>query len=189
LLYTCTAGIILFLLKKHKPALFTGLAALCLLMLCLCKDQWFLLQQNHLVAYNTAKANYIELIKGNRYSVVSPYIGKIKRTEYAATAAHTGWQVWRKDTGPTNEILNIGGKTALVLNADMTGGGHFHVDYLIVNYTAKLNLTKLREVFSPNLIVIGNNFTRKQQDKYVKKSEAAGIKIHAIANDGAFVLH
>ncbi len=188
LLYITISGVVLFLMKKQKPALFMGLGAACLLLFSFCNDEWVRLHQHRLVAYNTGKANHIELIKGSSYAVLNTDTGTGKKIEYAVKPAHIGWRAWKKDTIAANEIYDVNGKTVLLLNEEINTDSHFPVDYLIINYTGKPGPLKLQKIFSPSMIIIGNNYTRKQQDKFMREGANAGIPVHAIGKDGAFVL-
>lgn len=188
LIYAGIAGISLFLLKRQKGSLSAGLMALCVLFMCFCRDEWLRLHQRHFVVYSAGQNNHIELIRGYRYSEMNADTGSRKKVNYAIKAAHTGWQAWEKDPGRRNEILLINDKAALVLNRDIDANSPFPVDYLVVNYAGKIDIVKLQKIFSPGLMIIGNNCTKKQQEDCRQKAQANGIKVHSITTDGAFVL-
>ncbi len=190
LVYLAITGVTVFLLKKQKPALFMGLGALCLLLLSFGINGWVTMRQLRFVVYNTGKANQIELLRGNTYTVVSTDTSAAKKIAYATKPAHTCWRAWTQTPGlpdTSNQVFNIGGKKVLVLNREQNSVASFPVDYLIVNYTGA-ELPKLQQAFLPKQMVIGNNYTRKQQDKLVKESADAGINVHFTSRDGAFVL-
>ena len=189
LVYVMITGIVLFLLKKQKPALFTGLVSSCLLLCSFCSDEWVRLHQERFVVYNTAKTNHIELIKSGNYTVINRDTATRKKISYAVTQAHIYWQALKKDTTTANEILVAGGKTILVLNNDINADNPFPVDILVINYTGKTDLQKLHRIFSTSLIVLGNNFTEKQQEKWVKECASFNISVHSIAMKGAFILN
>jgi competence protein ComEC len=188
IVYVVIANAVLFLLKKKKAALFGSLGAACLLLILFCHDEWQRLQQQRLVVYNTGKANRIELISGGRYSILATDTSANKKIEYAVKPAHINWRAWRQDSTANKETIVIGGKSILVLNREIIAGSSFPVDYLIVNYSGKIDPSVVKNTFSPKLIVVGNNYTKKQQEKLVKECAAAGIAVHSIANDGAFVV-
>jgi len=188
MIYAAITGIVLFLLKKQKPALFMGLGVLCVLLLSFCKDEWKRLHQERLVVYNVGKANHIELINGDTYSIVCTDTGAAKKTAYAVKPAHTKWGAWKKDTNTTNEIFYICGKTALLLSQDINTSQQFPVDYLIINYTGSQDAVKLKQLFAPKLVILGTQYSQKQQNRIVNDFAAAGINVHAIGRDGAFVL-
>lgn len=96
LTYACIAGFAVFMMRKQKSALFTGLSMSIVLMVLLCYDQWSSLRQHRLVVYNINGINRIERIEGPHYSVVSADTGNIKKIAYASAAAHTQWRAWRK---------------------------------------------------------------------------------------------
>ena len=130
----------------------------------------------------------IELINSDTYSVINTDTAARKRIEYAVKPAHINWRAWKKDTTAANEIFAIGGKTILLLNDNITTDAHFPADILVINYTGNIDLQKLHRIFSPSLVIIGNNYTEKQQEKMAKEFATTGIAIYAIAVNGAFVL-
>ena len=187
LVYVMITSIVLFLLKKQKPALFTGLGAACLLLCSFCGDEWSRLHQQRFVVYNTAKVNHIELIKSDSYTIINTDTAARKKTGYAVKPAHTNWQAWKKNTTVANEILVTKGKTILLLNNNINADDSFPVDILVINYTGNIDLHRLHKVFSPSLLIIGNNYTEKQQEKWAKECAIEGISVHSVVQDGAFV--
>ncbi len=189
LLYVVIIGLVLFLIKKRTGALFMGLISACLLLLSLCNNEWAHLHQQKLVVYNTAKSNHIELISGKTYQVLNTDTSAAEKTAYTVKPAHIHWGAWQRDSSMANEIVRINGKTVLLLNNDVDTGGHFPVDYLIVNYTDEADPVMLQKVFSPALMIVGNNYTQKQQDRFVKTCKAASVHVRAVSRDGAFILN
>ena len=185
--YFIITGIVLFLLKKQKRSLLLGLSAACLLLVFFCHDQWTRLHQQHFVVYNTGKANHIEIISGTNYSVLYADTANTKKTDYAVKPAHTYWQAWNKATGSQNEIFSINGKTILLLNEDINTTGTFPVDYLVVNYTGDPAPDRLQRIFTPSCIIIGNNYSRRQQADWAEIAATNHIPIHIIAEQGAFI--
>jgi len=188
LLYFIIAGFVLFLLKKQKPAIFAAAIASCILMFSFCKDKWKALHQQRFVIYNTGKANHIELVKGNYYTVLYTDTGSQKKTDYVVKPSHIGWRAWKQDSSGIQDIYEIGGKTVLILNRDIDSNTRFHADYLVVNYSGKIYSEELRKIFSPSLVIIGNNYNRRQQDGFTKEFEQAGVAIHCMDKDGAIVI-
>ncbi len=194
-IYFLISGIAVFLMKKNKPALFTGTMAACLLLLCFCKGQWSRMHQHRLIVYNTGKANHIELIKGGDYAVLYKDTGSQKKADYIIKPSHIGWRVhlpdrqaWREDSTAPREIVSINGKSVLILNTVVDTSIRFHTDYLVVNFTGKIEARVLQRIFSPSLIIIGNNYSRRQQQRFKKEFAKTGVLVHCISEDGAFVL-
>ncbi len=188
LAYACISGFLTFIMRKQKSALFTGLSMSIMLLAFLCYDQWSSLRQQRLVVYNIGSINRIERIEGKRYSVLSPDTGNIKKIAYATTAAHTHWRAWRKGND-TGEVFVVNGKTVLVLNREIFGTGTFPADYVIINYTGYADPAVLKKVFSPAGIIMGNNYTKRQQEKFVAACANVSLPVHSIANNGAFVVN
>ena len=188
LLYIAISGIAFFILRKQKPALFAGLGALCLFLLSSCFGEWANLHQQHLVVYNAGKGNHIERIDGKYCRVLHTDTAAAKKIAYATTPAHIQWQAERAAQTNKNEIQLVGSKKVLLLNAPVTGSIAFPVDDVIINYTGAVDLKKLMDVFSPEHIVIGNNYSRQQIESIVKASTGTHAPLHIIAWDGAFVV-
>jgi len=172
--------------RKYKPALFGSLAALCLLLLSLNRDEWQRLRQDRLVIYNVPGTTRIDRITGTTYCPLS--MDTSMKGNYVPTLAHTGWAAWREDTSHKAEIMRLCHKTALTLNDDFDTAGAFHTDILILNHIPEANPITLQKIFSPSLVVIGNNYTRQQQTLLAQQFRSAGMAVHVVATDGAFVL-
>lgn len=190
-LYTAIAGIAVFLLKKKKPAIFIALSSLSLLLCLLCIDEWHALHQNRLVVYNINHTNHVELIQGKNYSILhtDSTIDQQKK-DYTLKPAHTGWHAWHQSVAPNNEIVQLGRYKVLLLNEEPSFSDHsFPVDYLVINYKSNnINLSQLQQAFTPRLIILGGNSTRKLIDKYLDAASLAHIPLHAVTRDGAFIL-
>jgi len=189
LVYATMCGVALFLIWKNKPVLFASLIATSLLLFSFCHNEWVRLHQHRIVVYNTGNANHIEMIKGSSYTVINADTGMQKKTEYAVKPAHINWQAWKKDSATQNEIFEVEGKTTLVLNRDLISNYRFPVDYLVINYTGQPDLVRLQKIFSPSTIVLGNNYTIKEQEKITKDLVNRGINIYPVSERGAFVVN
>ncbi len=187
LVYLVIMGFSLFSMKQQKAGLFTGMAAACILLILLSNEEWVRLHQQKLIVYNTPKTNHIELITGGEYAVLSTDTAT-KKTAYAVKPAHIGWRAWRQNSDETNEITYVNGRSFLILNREIDTGAHFPVDYLVINYSGQPGVAQLKAVFSPSLIIAGNNLNEMQREKFVKDGADAGIRIYAVADSGAFVL-
>ena len=189
LVYLIVCGIALFLIGKKKTALFAGLIAAVFLMTSFCNDEWVNLHQQRLVIYNTPKACQIELINGKTYTILNTDTAAVKKIVYTVNPAHINWGAWQEHKTASTEIVDLNGKTLLLLDHDIDTTTHFPVNYLFINNAKETDPVKLQKIFSPSLIIIGNNYPRLQADKFIKACRRNGIAIHDIANDGAFILN
>lgn len=189
LLYVCIGGIMVFMLKKSKPALFSSFGALSLFLLLLCSDEWAALHQRKLVAYNINKINHIELIEGKYYTVLNTdTVVAANKKDYILKPAHIYWRAWKNKGILSNEIFLIGHKRVLLLNQFNINCGNFPVDYLLINCPAKqIDLRQLQAVFSPKTIILGNNYPRRLIDNCYEKCKENNIPLHTLMYDGAFV--
>lgn len=187
LLYLVITGISLLILRKQKRGVFIAMGSMCLLLLLLCLDKFMSLQQERLVVFNIAKTNHIELITGDRYSVLMQDTVAPSKIRYATDPAHIKWQALQHGGDSQGRVLYVAGKSILILNAPVATG-HFPVDYVIINYNGKIDIEQLYNVFSPTHIVVGNNYTRKEQLALAKAAYNAAVGLHATGEDGAVVL-
>ena len=189
ILYVVIGGFTVFLMKKQKAALFTGLCACCLLFLSFCGNEWSRLHQQRLVVYNTTKVNHTELIRNDMYVLINTDTSARKKINYVVTPAHTGWQAWKQDTPASSDIFSVRGKTVLVLKDDIITDKQFPVDILVIDSIPNPDIPKLHNIFSPSLIVLGNGYSAKQQEKLIRMCEQESITCHSVSLNGAFVLN
>ena len=189
LMYLIIAGMASFFIKKQKGGLYVSFGGCVLLFFSLSYGQWSACHQKRLVVYNTGKANHIELIEGKKYAVLYQDTGTSKKTEYAIKPAHIMWHAWHRDSvaGKT-ELLTINSKRVVILNQAIENSAKFQADYVIINYSGYVDAESLKGVFSPKLVVLGNNYSRWQQERWKQRFAKAGVAVHCIALDGAFIV-
>jgi competence protein ComEC len=185
LIYLSIAGLSVFLLRKQKPAMFVASAASMLLVLSFCYHQWQWRHQSRLVVFNTSWTSRVELFTGKRYRVLSKDTVNSKIT-YATTPAHINWQAYTPDTvSNISQSYTIHGKT--ILMPDNTTPPQ-HADYLLLSGLEQQTAAELKQLYTPSLVVLSNTMSRKQQEQFCKECMQAGLKVHVVAKDGAFVL-
>lgn len=189
-IYISIASFAIFLIKKKNATIFVGLAALCCLFLFFCRDEWVALCQKQMVVYNMSKTNHIEIIEGKYFSVLNTDTMLTEnKKDYITMPAHINWAAWRNKKLPLQEVFLIGGKKALILNHRIKTKDYFPVDYLILNCRLrKSNLQELMRIFSPKMIVLGNNYKHFMIDRYVEKAKEQNIPLYILNYDGAYVL-
>ncbi|MCF8448931.1 MAG: ComEC family competence protein [Taibaiella sp.] len=188
MMYVTIAGLAWYFIRHYKPALFGGLLAVCLLLLFTCIAEWSRLQQNRLVVYNIKGGNRIELISGKTYSVVYTDTISGDAASYATSQAHIYWGVQEQKIAVGREVFSINNKTVLLLNRNVLPAGRFKVDYLILNGAGRVNTQELKRVFSPEVVVIGNSYTHRQQAAIIADCVSEGVATYSIAGQGALVL-
>ena len=184
LLYMVIIGVSLLLLRKQKRGLFIALGSMCGLLLLMCTGKWYSLQQERFVVYNIGKTNHMELISGDHYSVLSQDTVVPSKIRYATEPAHIQWRAWHRTEDTRDSLLYVGGNSILILNEPVSGGP-FEVNYVVINYHADINIKQLHDVFPDAYLVIGNNYTRKEQLAIVKSAGDASVGLHVVGIDGA----
>ncbi|MBS1688986.1 MAG: ComEC/Rec2 family competence protein, partial [Bacteroidetes bacterium] len=191
ILYCCIAGLVVFLLKKRKNALFLSIASCCILLCLLCTDEWAALHQSRLVVYNINHTAQVELIRGKYYSILhTDTVITQDKKDYTLKPAHTAWHAWQQSPAINNEILSFGKYKVLLLNEDLPYTSRpFPVDYIIINYKSNnINLEQLQHIFSPKLIILAANNSRKTIEKCLDAATMSHIQVHAVSDKGAFIL-
>jgi len=186
--YMLIAGITTYILKGNRKALLAGLSAACLLLCSLCLSEWNRLHQQKFIVYNVPRANHVDLVRGARYTVLCTDTLLNKKVNYAIRPAHIGWRAWEEQEMPRQDIFSINGKTVLVLNDRLTGTGHFPVDYLVLNTAGKPDMKKLLKTITPSMVIVSNNYSKKQLARITDGCKRAGIAMHNVATQGAFIL-
>lgn len=190
LVFIVISAIAIFLLKQQKAGLFTGLVALCLLMISFCVNEWETLHQRKLVVYNIARANHAELVEG-KYHIVLASDSNIsqRKKDYVLKPAHTGWHAWREKKNMLPEVLEIDGKSVLILNEMSAYDGEFPIDYLILNFNVKKTAPGyFMETFHPRKIILGPGVSRRKAEEWRDICGKQGIPLHNVLLSGAFVL-
>ncbi len=188
LVFVVIGGIAYFLFRKRKGALFVALSSACGLLLLLGIDKRNSLQQQHFVVYNTGKENRIELLKNGYCYIVGSLKKDNKKSKFATDPAHIQWQAWRIGDTLKQNVVQFQRQTIVILDSASQTVPQIPVSYLIVNYTAAIDPKALQDAYHPELIIIGNNYTRKQQQAWADSAAKHSIRMHTLAHDGAFIL-
>lgn len=185
MVYLMVCGIALLLLLQQRRGLLIGLGSCAVLLLLFCIDSWQYLQQQRFVVYNVGKENHIERIEGESYSRLTQDTTSGSKIRYATGPAHIEWRALQRADDSRDSLILVDGKRILVLNSPKTGGV-FPVDYLVLNYHSSIDLQQLQNTFAPKVIVMGNNYSRKEQLAAMKVADACHLRLHAVALNGAF---
>jgi hypothetical protein len=190
LLYIIITAIAMAAIKLRKKATFTALIATCVLLASFCYNEWQALHQQKLVVYNINRANHIETITGKYHTVLATDTALTDdKTNYAVKPSHTAWHAWKREASTEKEIFVIGGKKILLLNQPVYSKANFPVDYLIINYPFnEKEATDIKRIFNPLKVIIGNNASRRKQQQWMAAFTAENQPVHAVSQQGAFVL-
>ena len=191
LLYISIAAIATSILLKQKRALFIGLGMMTLFLTSLCYNEWQLLTQTRLVVYNINKANHIELIEGERYTVLSTSDKLTPESRYyAIQPSHIQWHCHTEQPyNDSTRAFTIADKSVSILDNAVANTTKHDVNYLIINYKIKpQDIPSLVDQYHPKLIVVGSILSRKQTQTLVDYRDSTSLPVHIVGVDGAFVL-
>ena len=180
----------ILLLKKKRTALIVSLLAIVCLCSSLVYKHYQAKHQEMLVIYYISGDCYIELIQGNTARLVYRILAPQPSTkQYVLSPAHTNWQVSNVDTNKYDQqIITVGKKTAYIYNEANENIGS-DVDYFILTgHRFYLDIPKIKQVYSPELFVLGNNCSNKLKNLIKEECRSSGIPVHDVAQQGAFIL-
>jgi len=190
LVYISIAAIAVFLIKKHKQALFIGLTCCCAFLLSSCVKEWRSLQQNLFIVYNTSRGSHIELVQGSTSTTLySPENVDPETEKYVLTPAHTHLHI--KDTLKRDENLNrlkLGNRVIFIVN-QLIKDTTIPADIVVLNKAKGIEIATIKKVFSPEKIVISSAIPAGKAEAWMTEAGAMGIEVHNVRNDGAFVAY
>ncbi len=189
LVYVVIAGVALFLLRQYKRGLFAGLIACCLLLVSLSIGKWESLHQACFVVYNTGKTPHAESIAHCGFtSLTLADSASRKKINYATNPSHIAWQAWREVAGNNSGTCGINGKRILVLTESIRAKSSFPADIVVVNDQNDMTAEQIKNMFNPGSIVVTGSKNPAHYTRWIDQCQKAGIPLHIVARDGAFVL-
>jgi len=186
-IYFVIAFLSVFVIHKNKKTLFVGMAALCLLFLLFCVDEWHDLRQNKFVVYNAGKHSRAEWITGHEYQILEEDTLPHSLEDYAVRPAHIGWQALdrKRSDGSTDALFATANKKILFIRNSFIPLDTFHVDDLYIDDTGWIRLSTLFGKYTPHTIILGQK-SRKIRHKDLD-STARLCRIYFVKKNGAFV--
>lgn len=178
------------LMRKNKKLILPSLASFTLFLALVCINKWQSLQQHLLIVYNTNKGNYIELVEGTHAKLFVPQDDVNEQTrKYVLNPAHINYHIDSVDyDAALPDMITINEMEVAILN-NRPGPESNKADYAVLNYQAKAkDLDLVQEFVQPQLLIIGNNFSRNKAATLEAEAEQLGMNLHNVQNDGAFVL-
>jgi len=62
------------------------------------------------------------------------------------------------------------------------------VDYLVIRNNPKFHINDLKKLYQPGLIIIDGSNSNYKTDKWITECKTAGLKVHGIRNQGAYIV-
>ncbi len=186
--YSAIAGLAIFFLKKNKAAFFAGVIALVLFAVSCCMVQWRVLRQEMFVVYNAGKDSRIELVKGRKAVILYGKDSVSEATEkFVLEPAHINLHISTvQKPGKKYDMVHIGGKTVFILDKPI-GDTLLPADYVVLVGNSA-DVAGIKKVFNPRLLVIAGTYSRQKAATIIKTAEMAGLQVHDVRGDRAFVL-
>jgi hypothetical protein len=189
LIYVLIGGIGLSLLQRRKAGVFVALGSACGLMVLLIADRAVVLKQERMVVYNNGRQALVETINGPLHYALLAGNGL---EGYSAKAAHTGWGAWEAGgIGATGECTSINGRKVLLLS-DSTANSwntEWPVDMVVLCRPLRgLKPEEVLKAFRPKQMILAFKSSDYQLRKWEEGCRNAGVPLHAVAEDGAYIL-
>jgi len=194
-LYAVIGCFAAFFLRKYRPALWSGMAAVCLLLVLLCVEEWQALRQHRIVVFHTGGGVRVERIAGKYYHVLVPGDTLTPAEENMLRTAHTGWHAWRSSRGvfpvAAKEIFHVHQKNILRLHAPWAYSrpAPFPVHALLVDMPLQeVSFEEIYKAMQPETVVIcgiqRSTAIQQWRDSCAKRA----VAFHVLKTDGAFII-
>lgn len=186
----------IWLMSKSIRALQFAIATAAAFFLVLNADHIRCSQQQKLVVYNVPKYTAIDLIQGEHYQFTGDDIllkDAFLRNFYLKPARilyRTKTESVKQNL-QANEIININGKTILILDKDVPRKklpARIPVDVIIISKNPRLYMNQLQQVFDCKLLVFDSSNPLWKIRLWKKDCDDLHLRFHSVADNGAFVM-
>ncbi len=187
LVYIVIAGVAIYLLKKNRKALFTGVIGIVLFLVSASVRYARTLQQEMLIVYNISKENRIELITGTTATVL---VGKDSVTEatrkFVLEPAHINLHIDEVRKSEKDNLVRVAGRIVFIVNQPIRDT-LIPADVVILN-SRYADVAEIKKVFQPETLVIPATVSRRKAESIAIEAAQHGFEVHNVYKDGAFVL-
>jgi competence protein ComEC len=165
--------------------------------------------QTKIIVFDAGKSSVIELVEGTKSYVFadSLFISDQARQNQLLGRSNTSMGIrksvilWQKSSNETvqqysQSIAGAGSfylfnnrRMAILddLQVTQTSSEPLKVDYLVLSGNIKGNLQELLNLYEPGCIIMDNKFPYRRSLQWIADAKAAGIEIHSVKQDGAFI--
>ncbi|HEY9177410.1 MAG TPA: ComEC/Rec2 family competence protein, partial [Flavipsychrobacter sp.] len=189
LVYIVIAGTAIYLLKRNKKALFAGGAALVLFLTSVCVRYVQTSQQEMLIVYNVSKENRIELITGSTATVlVGEDTANDAAQKFVLEPVHINLHIKNVRSADKNyNLLQVAGKSIFIHGRQQIRDTLIPVDVVIID-AKYADVAEIKKVFQPAMLIIPANTSKKKAEAISVEAMQAGIKVHDVYLNGAYIL-
>jgi competence protein ComEC len=181
-IYIAIACIAIYLLKRQRPALIGGAAALLFLCVLLGLDEWQWCHQRRIVVYSAGKEAWAELIEGKVHYVLCDTAAN-KKVDYATRSAHIGWHT-QSGGHTTDSIFTIGSKSVVLLRNTPQVQTPHHGDYVLIA-GADLDVAIIKALYSPKVVILPG---RRDQQGFCEECRQNGVTTYEVSQSGAYII-
>jgi competence protein ComEC len=181
-----------FFFKRRLLYLQAGIGAACLLMAGSVLRISMAARQDRFVVYNVSGARHIDVIAGREVLYITDGnrdSGKV--LQYTLQPARLAFRS-REVRQVNQSIWHIQGRTVLLLQPGksrwLRSVEVFPVDYLILGSGSEVQAELCKQVFRPRQVIIDGSVPRWQAIRWRKDFLDAGIAVHWVLEDGAWML-
>ena len=206
LAYVLIAGAGAWMLTKHKVAFFAMLVATVFWAAGATIRTANELQRQQLIVYNSQGNSLLQFVNGHENTVFYAArsetfnaAGFLNNQLTAMQLAHGTYIPLDWALRTENETLfsdenfiQFADKRLVIFTRDMppqNAGQHaINTDIALLTQNVNAQISQIVQTYNPEIIVIDASNTRSRIERWEKEGEAAGVKLHRVDRDGAFVI-
>lgn len=197
LLYITIGGITIWLLRKQKAGLLTGLGALWLSIAIYAGSWWQAARQQKLIIYNLPRHQAIDFIMGRQYVFKgdSTLVKDPTLENFHLKPCRVAHRISPTDSLPilsqAASLFSFGNTSLLLVDKALPPpkpAGKIPIDIIILSRNAKVSAQELINLFSCSTVIVDATNTHWKTRTWQRDFQKLGISCHAVSTQGAFVL-
>lgn len=197
LLYVMISGITIWLLRKQKAGLLTGLGALWLLLAVYAASWWQAARQQKLIIYNLPRHQAMDFIMGRHYVFKgdSTLLKDPTLENFHLKPSRVAHRISSIDSLASlceaASLFRFGNTSLLLVDKAISPpkpAAKIPIDIIILSRNARISAQELINLFSCNTVIVDATNTHWKTRTWQQDCQKLGISCHAVTTQGAFVL-
>ena len=194
---------------RNKRALFTGFAVFLIFFSLRSYYGSIAANQNKLIVYSANKSSVIQWVNGTNSIVLADSVFKadVSKQDFILKRANTLMGIRESNflpllsnvdslvqfspflSGFANFYLFNDKTVAIIQKLPQAKGlsAPLKVDYLILSGRMFGHLAEILPVYNPQQVILDGNFPGSELKKWISEGKQAGIPVHSVKKDGAFI--